>query len=367
MFDKELLSRLQAFPTLAEARRTRPGIPDVDSWPWPWQDSWRSVYREYCRVTGRGSLRLAFATKTSVDRVVKLCLETDAKLTVHCSPQLYPVVGDWQSLTRALDAHGSQWDDVLEWIGGRVPVDRVRFDSEPKNFKYRWRARTARHRLQNKMIGAFNTGLYEKIKRLCGDGCTVGWYDHLSSPHGAIENGLDGVAFQSWTSPTDPDDLGFGISAYQPADFDKTVQLLRDQIARASLFQSVKGTIWFPLGHSQAHDQVPGIETAEHLTGKQWIFPYNTVNTHLYGRMVVNNDWCDQRANGISQRGGRYIPGERVEGVCFWRSPFDDHEVLPYAQGPHLIAFFNGLLGRRFDASLHEWQKTLWESRPLDN
>ena len=347
-----LLERLRAHPALDDCRD---GIPEIDSWPMPRQTA-QELLLEYYRITGRGSLAWHGTDQSDVDRVVELCLETGAKLTVHCSPQVFPQNG--VTIFGAVKAFRVHWFDFMRMIARRVPVDKVLIDSEKMSFKRP--ARTMEDRRHNKNLAEFNAELYRWTQHNTR-GARIGWYGHLASRHWAIENGLDGTKFEAYTNSDTPDDLGGGWSAYNPADLSATVRDLRRQVDNASLFQCTTGTIYLPLGHSQTWDQVPGIETVPHLTGKQYVYPYDCKNSHLLGRMVVDGDWHDQRSHGLSQRGGRNILAERVHSVCFWRGMFDPN--LKATQGPQFIAFVNGLRGERFDESLNDWQAELWNQR----
>jgi len=353
----ELLDRLKAMPVLADCRL---GIPEIDSWPFAFREEMRSCYVEYARITQRFPLQWRYSKQDDVDRVVSICQETGAKLTIHCSPATFPVNG--MGIYNAIKPFRKRWGEIMRMIAGRVPVDKVFIDSE--KMSYVRPATTPSHRANNAILTEFNSQLYDWTHR-CTRCDRIGWYGHLASRRWAIDNGLDSTKFEAYTNSDTPDCLGFGISAYNPADLHGTITDLRRQIANASLFQCTTGTIWLPLGHSQTWEQVPGIETFPHLTGEQYVYPYDSNNSHFYGRMVVDNDWPDQRSFGLSQRGGRFIPAERVQHVVFWQGVFD--EDTDATSGPHFIAFANGLQGLEFDESLREWQARLWKAANLDN
>ncbi len=345
----EILERLQQIPNLRE-KPTR-----LYSWPERWDPKYVDHWAEVARFTGSAPLSWRWASQDTVDAVVALCKDTNAKICLHVSPDC---PASAEQVKDAVGWYRGRWKVFDGMLGGRIKIEVVYVDLE--GFKYKLDDYG-----HNEAVGELNRAVYRIAKHHC-KGIEVRRYNHLAID--AVNNTeKGGWGVNADTGPYDPVDGGFGISLYNPIDPVGQRDLLTRTIEHAKLYGINRGTAWVALGGAQVGDWVcPGLGDAK----KRWQpFPYDPEISYQLGGLF-GNSWQQQTVHGESSRNGRF-PNTTKCDVVFWPGWFGEEEERTHSI--HAVGFLNGFVPRSYAqsqeiiADLRKLQVQYWTQTQKEN
>ena len=323
----EVLERLRDIPSL----RDKPNR--IYSWPEAPRPEYLPHRRETARITGCDSLAWRWANQERVDQVVEICLETDAKICLHVSPDPPETPGRVLAVDAAIKKYNEQWDTFRKLLMRRVPIEVVYIDLE--GFKYK----PGNHE-RNKEVARLNRAVYDIAKLYVGNYVEVRRYGHLSvhpvkdSDYGGWEASRDTTAF-------DGVDGGFGVSLYNILDTVGQHQLLKKTISNAKRYGVNQGTVWIGLGGAYIKDWLcPGTFPQLDYTDKRFrTIPHDPRLAYELGDKF-GNSWCNRVTHGMSQRNDRF-PNTTNLDVVLWPGWFGEEEDKTH--GVQLLAFLQGM------------------------